>query len=59
MFIEPGIQVNAVEHTPTTEPDAGHIELRQERHPDAEIHRRLFFGQATHRGQRQVCLIHQ
>jgi len=43
MFFEPRIQVKAVIDTTTTEADAGHIELRQERQPDAEVHRRLFF----------------
>jgi hypothetical protein len=43
MFFEPRIQVKAVIHAPTTETDAGHLKLREERQPDAEVHRRLFF----------------
>ncbi len=54
MFIEPRIQVKAVINPPTTEADAGHIELSEERQPDAEIHRGLFFGQAAHWRQRQA-----
>jgi hypothetical protein len=54
MFIEPRIQVKAVINPPTTEADAGHIELSQERQPDAEVHRRLFFRQTAHGRQRQA-----
>lgn len=58
MFIEPGIQVNAVVHAAPAEPDAGHIELSQQRQPDAEIQRGLLLGEAAHGGQRQVGLVH-
>jgi hypothetical protein len=42
MFIEPRIQVNPVEYPTPAQTDAGHTQLREQRDPDAEIHRRLF-----------------
>jgi hypothetical protein len=58
MFVEPGIQVKAVIDPPTPEGDVGHIELRQQGHPDAEVHGCLFLGQAAHRRHWQVQLVH-
>ena len=58
MFFEPRIQVKTVIDPPATKTDAGHIELRQQRQPDAEVQRGLLLGEAAHRGQWQGYLIH-
>lgn len=42
MVFEPGIQVNPVIDAAPPETHMGHIELGQQRDPDAEVDRRLF-----------------
>jgi hypothetical protein len=59
MFIEPCIQVKAVIDPPAPESDVGHLELCQQGHPDAEVRRCLLLGEAAHRGEWQVYLVHE
>ena len=58
MFVEPGVQVKPVKHTATTETDFWHFQLIKQGHPDPEVDRSLFLGQATNRGQRQTDIVH-
>jgi hypothetical protein len=58
MFVEPGIQVKTVINTAPTQANMGHLQLSQEGDPDAQVDGRLFFGQTTHRGQRQAEIFH-
>lgn len=58
MFIEPGIQVNPVEDQAPTQTDAWHVQLHQQRNPDAKVHSRLFLRQTAHGRQRQIGFIH-
>lgn len=58
MLIEPGIQVKAVIHAAPTELDMGHVELDEQRDPDAQVLGGLFLGQATNGRQRQALFVH-
>lgn len=58
MLIEPGIQVKAVIHAAPTKLDVGHVELGQQRDPDAQVLGGLFLGQATNGRQRQALFVH-
>ena len=58
MFVQPGVQVKPVIDAAPTETDFWHVQLSQERDPDTEVKRRLFLGQTTNRGQRQVDDFH-
>jgi hypothetical protein len=58
MVIEPGIEVNPVKDASPPDPNERHVQLRQQGGPDAQVDRRLFLGQAAHRRQRQVGLVH-
>ena len=57
MVIEPGIEVNPVVDATTTDSNVRHVQLRQQRDPDAQVDRRLFLGQAAHGRQWQVGLL--
>lgn len=41
MVIEPGIEVNPVEDLTPPQANAGHAQLRQKRHADPQVNRRL------------------
>jgi hypothetical protein len=58
MIVQPGVQVKPVINAATTKTNFWHIQLSQQRDPDAEVNSRLFFGQTTNRGQRQTYFIH-
>lgn len=58
MFVEPGIQVKTVINTAPTQANMRHFQLSQEGDSDAQVDGRLFFGEATHRGQRQAEIFH-
>lgn len=58
MLIEPGIQVNPVVHAAATEFHVGHIQLREQRDPDAQILGGLFLRQTAHGRQRQAFVFH-
>jgi hypothetical protein len=57
MVIEPGIEVNPVVDAASADPNVRHVELSQQRDPDAQVDRRLFLGQTAHGRQWQVGLL--
>jgi hypothetical protein len=58
MVIEPDIEVNPVVNATTTDANVRHVQLRQQRDPDAQVDRRLFLRQTAHGRQRQVGIVH-
>lgn len=42
MLVEPGVQVNPVIDTAPSETHMGHVQLRQQRDPNAQVQGRLF-----------------
>lgn len=58
MVVEPGIEVNAVEDQTAPQLEVGHVQLRQQRDPDAQVDGGLLLGQTARRRQRQVGLVH-
>ena len=58
MFVEPGVEVNAIPHAAAPETHAGHAELIEQGRADAEVGRSLVLGQTARSGQRQAGIVH-
>ena len=58
MFVEPGIEVNAIPHAPTAQAHARHPELIEQRDADPEIGGGLVLRQTPGRRQRQARVLH-